>query len=242
MRRWALGFLAAAVLMAVPAAASAKSSGQSRSPKLDLTVSAPDPITGLPTASAAWVGNPNTGNPVLVVSTGPNPALDGAYSYFDGVVTNTPVNGETIGDVNGVPGVNNIAFDYKGPLGAGAPRISLGLSDGSYVYLSAGYSSKAIGGGWYQFNTDDRDGSQVNQLGGGPAIIWDSLGNAFTFSGGFDPWVNMVLAHGPSTTITSIDVVQDENHGTVAFDNLRFDTVVFVQGGVKNFITVPPVS
>lgn len=219
-----------------PATAALANNSAASLPKLDLTVSAPDPVTGAPTASADWVGNPS-GNPVLQVTTGDNPNADGAYSYFDGVVTNTPVNDEQLGDVN------NIAFDYSGPLGAGAPRISLGLSDGSYVYLSAGYSSDSLGNGWYQFNTDDRCGTQVNQLNGGAATIYDSVGGVFTSTPGEDAWVHMALAHGVDTTITSIDVVHDENHGTVAFDNLRFDTVQFEQGGVKNgFETIPAVT
>lgn len=229
----------ALLLSPVGGAAAAVSQSASTLPKLDLTVSAVDSVTGLPTATAAWVGNPNTANPVLTVTTGENPNANGAYSYFAGVVTNTPVNGEQLS------AVNNIAFDYKGPLGAGAPRISLGLSDGTYVYLSAGYSSAALANGWVQFNTDDRLGTQHNALwGGGPAVIWDSLGHAYTTGdNGVDAWVNMVYAHGLSTTITSIAVVQDENHGTVQFDNLRFDTVKFVKGGVKDgYMTVTPVS
>lgn len=220
---------AAGAALAPLASAMASSNSAAPLPKLDLTVSAPNPVTGQPTASAAWVGNPNTGNPVLQVSTGPNPdPATGTYSYFDGVVSNTSVNGEALG------AVTNIGFDYNGPLGAGAPRISLGLSDGSYVYLSAGYSSQALGSGWYRFNTDDRCGDQSNQLaGGGPAVIWDSSNTSYTSGPGEDAWVKMAYAHGLATTITSIDVVQDENHGAVQFDNIRFDGVQFVQGGVK---------
>ena len=224
--------LAAVAALGMPMASANAGGGPAAPlPKLDLTVSSPDPVTGLPTASAAWVGKPSTSgtNPVLQVTTGANPNVNGAYSYFDGVVTNTHVNGEALGQVT------NISFDYKGELGAGAPRISLGLSDGSFVYLAAGYSSEAIGDGWYQFNTDDRCNDQSNQVwGGGPAIIWDSRSQAFTsVAGGNDAWVNMALAHGVNTTITSIDVVQDENHGTGLFDNIRFDNAQFVQGGVK---------
>jgi hypothetical protein len=235
-RRLAVVAVAASSLI-VPATAAFANNSAASLPKLTLTVSPPDPATGAPTASADWVGNPHT-NQVLQVTTGDNPNADGALSYFDGVVTNTPVNGEALGSVN------NIAFDYNGPLGAGAPRISLGLSDGSFVYLAAGYSSQSQGDGWYQFNTDDRCGTQVNQLNGGPATIYDSEGGVFTSDpGGEDAWVKMALAHGVDTTITSIDVVQDENHGTVDFDNLRFDTVQFEQGGVKGaFENVAPVG
>jgi hypothetical protein len=239
-KRFALLATCAAALLFAPAGAAIASSSHSAAslPKLDLMVSAVDPITSLPTAFAEWLGNPNTANPVLTVATGANPNVNGAYSYFDGVVTNTPVNGEALKDVN------NIAFDYRGELGAGAPRISLGLSDGSFVYLSAGYSSAPLTDGWVQFNTDDRSRTQHNTLwGGGPAIIWDSLGHSYVSGdNGQTAWVNMAYGHGLTTTITSIDVVQDENHGIVQFDNLRFDTVVFVRGGVKaGSITVSPV-
>lgn len=226
----ALSVLATTALLAP--AASAWAGSAAALPKLDLTVSAPDATTGAPTASASWVGNPKAGNPVLQVTTGANPdPATGDYSYFDGVVTNTNVNGEALGEVT------NIGFDYSGPLGAGAPRISLGLSDGSYVYLSAGYSSQALGNGWFRFNTDDRCSDQSNQLSGvagSPAVIYDSLGHAYTSGdNGRDAWVNMAYGHGLGTTITSIDLVQDENHGTVAFDNVRFDNLQFTQGGVK---------
>jgi hypothetical protein len=228
--------VAAAALVAPTGAAWAGNHSQASTPKLELTVSAPDPATGLPTATAAWVGNPKD-NPVLQVFTKDNPDGDGNYSYFAGEVTNTPVNGEALGDVN------NIAFDYRGPLGAGAPRISLELSDGSYVYLSAGYSSKSLDDGWVQFNTDDRTGTQHNTLGGsGPAVIWDSQGHAYTTDGGGTAWAHMAVDHGVTTTITGIALVQDENHGIVQFDNIRFDTVVFVKGGVKGgYVTVAPV-
>jgi hypothetical protein len=226
--KWTAVSMAVAAAVLVPATAASAGSAAAL-PKLDLTVSAPDAISGAPTASAAWVGNPNTGDPVLQVTTGANPDPGtGDYSYFDGVVTNTHVNGEALKDVT------NIGFDYWGQLGAGAPRISLGLDDGSYVYLSAGYSSSPLGNGGYRFNTDDRCGSQSNQIGSGPAVIYDSLGHAFTSGdNGRDAWVNMVYAHGLNTKITSIDLVQDENHGTVAFDNVRFDDIQFVRGGVK---------
>jgi hypothetical protein len=230
MRSAAVSLAAACALLGPVTSASAGGPSAAPLPKLDLTVSPPDLTSGAPTATAAWVGNPNTGDPVLQVTTGANPDLaTGDYSYFDGVVTNTPVNGETLA------AVGNIGFDYQGPLGAGAPRISLGLSDGSYVYLSAGYSSQSLGDGWYRFNTDDRCADQQsNQLDGGPAVIYDSNGTAYTTGGPFgDAWVNMVFGHGLDTTITSIDLVQDENHGTVAFDNVRFDSVQFVKGGVK---------
>jgi hypothetical protein len=228
--------LAAVAVLSTPMASANAGNSAAPLPKLDLTVSALDPATGQPTASAAWVGKPSTvgSNPVLQVTTGANPNENGAYSYFDGVVTNTPVNGEALSEVR------NIGFDYKGDLGAGAPRISLGLSDGSYVYLAAGYSSKALGDGWYQFNTDDRCADQqADQLNGGPAKIWDSNGTVFTTGdNGLDAWVNMAFGHGLDTTITSIDLVQDENHGTVQFDNIRFDNMQFVQGGVKGATSV----
>jgi hypothetical protein len=236
----AAGLLAAALASPSTSAWARNSNGGSNAsdlPKLTLSVSDPDPVTGFPTATAAWVGNVKKGeNSVLQVVTGDNPNTNGAYSYFAGMVTNTPVNGEALGTVN------NIAFDYKGEMGAGAPRISLALSDGSYVYLSAYYSSAPLDDGWVQFNTDDRAGTQ-HAVGAGPAVIWDSLGHAYTTDGGGTAWAHMAVDHGVTTTIDGIWVVQDENHGIVQFDNLRFDTVMFVQGGTKGaYETLPPVA
>lgn len=233
----AAGIAAAALVSPTAGAWAGSSNGgfnASQLPKLTLTVSDPDSVTGFPTATADWVGNPKE-NPVLEVVTQDNPNTNGAYSYFAGMVTNTPVNGEALGTVN------NISFDYMGQMGAGAPRISLALSDGSYVYLSAYYSSAPLTGGWVQFNTDDRTGTQ-HSFGGAAAVIWDSLGHAYTTDGGGTAWAHMAVDHGVNTTIDGIWVVQDENHGIVQFDNLRFDTVKFVQGGTKaGYVTVPPV-
>lgn len=232
----AAGLLAAAVSAPSTSAWANGNKGASELPKLTLTVSDPDPVTGFPTATADWVGNVKKGeNSILRVVTQDNPNTNGAYSYFAGMVTKTPVNGEQLG------AVNNIAFDYKGEMGAGAPRISLALSDGSYVYLSAFYSSAPLDDGWVQFNTDDRAGTQ-HAFGGGAAVIWDSLGHAYTSDGGGTAWAHMAVDHGVTTTIDGIWVVQDENHGIVQFDNLRFDTVMFVQGSTKaGFVEVPPV-
>jgi hypothetical protein len=82
---------------------------------------------------------------------------------------------------------------------------------------------------------DDRCADQqADQLNGGPAKIWDSNGAVFTTGdNGLDAWINMAVGHGPGTKVTSIDLVQDENHGTVLFGNIRFDNLQFVQGGVK---------
>ena len=99
--------------------------------------------------------------------------------------------------------VTNLSFEFKedGPVGAGAPRISVEVDNGDVLYLAGYYCNHptrnpAWGRADFTGFTSD-------------CIIWDSHGNQFAADGTSTAWQVYMAGH-PGATVSRTYVVLDE--------------------------------
>lgn len=125
--------------------------------------------------------------------------------------------------------VNRIGFKTKGYSGAGAPRLSVWISSGKWVYLSAFYCKHDIGGGW------SKTGFNTPIDGGQPACeIYTSKGDHYVADETGTAWQHLRQAEGGDTVVKWVTLVQDEGPATAYVDDVRLGGLVFAGPNVNS--------
>jgi hypothetical protein len=226
---WLVAALSALMLSATASAALTK-------PRLSFTKSGGATIGWSSAVSSPADPYPNT--QAIRIRTFTN-GLDGASAYTYGA-------SENLVDIRDrlLTGIDRLGFDSKGPMGNGAPRISLGTvtmtDDGVHpagqehtFFLSAYYCHGGdIGGGWRTSDFADSALSPGTSTSGalGGCYVFDQNGN-FYGPDGLDSaavaYPNDVVVSSPSDWF----LIQDEGPATVRVDRLTVERWMWVASG-----------
>ena len=133
-----------------------------------------------------------------------------AYAGVDPV--NVAINGQAIADVN------RLGFKTRGYNGAGAPRISVELSNGHIAYLASFHCNTVLSPTVWRK-------TQFTSNAAGCAIFTNTTSYAST--GTSSAWDQLVAGEGGGVTINDIYLVQDEGPAIAWVDDLRFGGVMF---------------
>lgn len=137
-------------------------------------------------------------------------------SYAGVEVLNAGILGRALGDVE------RVSFKTRGYSGAGAPRLSVKLSNGHYLYLSSSYC---------QFDLAPTNWKKAN-FTASPNIdptceIYTSAGGHYVTDPTESAWHKLVAGEGGGVIVQQVELVQDEGPATVWVDDLRLDSVLF---------------
>jgi hypothetical protein len=159
----------------------------------------------------------------------------GAYTYG--------ANETKIGMVGGtLSAVDRLAFDSKGYLGAGAPRISL-ITDQGNFFLSAYYCNDPTSGGWRRSVFADRH-NNVNSETANCTIYGpdDGDSNPLTHPGNaYTGWSDVLATWGNSGTSGTAVVqdwflIQEEGPAVVYVDRLTIQDFGWIRSGKTGII------
>ncbi len=138
-------------------------------------------------------------------------ALDGRFSVklANPLPTGSAYAGLWVGGIAGTPlsDLRELGFSVKGYIGAGAPRFSLILDDGTVLWLSALYCDDPDGG---------PDWKTVDFVGG-TCTIYDSSGHTHT------GWSDVLDHHG-GATVSALFLILDEGPATSYVDDIVIGT------------------
>ena len=117
-----------------------------------------------------------------------------------------------VGGISGTPlsDLQELGFSVTGYIGAGAPRFSLLLDDGTVLWLSALYCD--------DLDTGSPDWKTVDFVNGA-CTIYDSAGHTHT------SWSDVVAAHSDAT-VSALFLILDEGPATSYVD----DIVIGIEG------------
>jgi hypothetical protein len=154
----------------------------------------------------------------------------GAYTYG--------ANEAKIGIVGGtLNAVERLAFDSKGYLGTGAPRISLITDEGNF-FLSALYCNTATSGGWSRSVFADRH-NDANTETAGCTIYGPPDGDGLPLThpdNAYAGWSDVLATWGTSGTAGTAHVedwflIQDEGPTVVYVDRLTIQDFGWIRSG-----------
>jgi hypothetical protein len=141
------------------------------------------------------------------------------YSYAGAAIRKAPMTGKALGDVR------QISFKTKGYSGAGAPRLSMTLSNGTVAYLSSYHCSTDLAPtAWHKatftasFAADPSCTIYTSTAPGNSGYTSDATSSA---------WKKLVAAEGPGVEIRRLELVQDEGPGVTWVDDIRLDSLIF---------------
>jgi hypothetical protein len=141
------------------------------------------------------------------------------YSYAGAAIRKSGMEGKALGDVK------QISFKTKGYSGAGAPRLSMTLSNGTIAYLSSYYCSTDLPPtAWHKATFT------ASYAADPTCTIYTSTapGNAgYTSDATSSAWKKLVAGEGSGVEIRRIELVQDEGPGVTWVDDIRLDGLVF---------------
>ncbi|MGH3342886.1 MAG: hypothetical protein ACRDPK_08385 [Carbonactinosporaceae bacterium] len=213
----AAGLAALTVSVAVPAQAH-DPRGTANDPHMKKFTSADD-ANGDPTAFISYrrvIGGDAPGSPqpkaLRMETAATSTGFAGTW------VRNVGIRGRALGDVD------RIAFKTRGPLGAGAPRLSVRLdSEGpaNWLFLSAFHCHQDAAGPWQRaLFTASRTADPTCEIytGTGAHYVTDETSSA---------WEKLVEAEGADTIVKQVWLVQDEGPAVVWVDDIRLDGVLF---------------
>jgi hypothetical protein len=147
-------------------------------------------------------------------------------SYAGAVIRKSGMEGKALGDVS------RISFKTKGYSGAGAPRLSMTLNNGTTAYLSSYYCSTDLAPtAWHKatftasFAADPTCTIYTSTAPGNAGYTSDATSSA---------WEKLVAGEGPGIEIRKIELVQDEGPGVTWVDDIRLDGLVFAGATVWN--------
>jgi len=137
------------------------------------------------------------------------------YSYAGAAIRKSGMEGKALGDVN------RISYKTKGYSGAGAPRLSMTLSNGTTVYLSSYYCSTDLAPtAWHK-------ATFTASYAADPTCTIYTPTTGYTSDADSSAWDKLVAGEGPGVEIRQIELVQDEGPGIVWVDDIRLDGLVF---------------
>lgn len=191
--------------------------GTANDPKLERFLS--PVVDGEATATLGYqtgIGGDAPGSPMAKAMRIETEANTSPASYAGVEVVNTGILGRALGDME------RVSFKTKGYSGAGAPRLSVKLSNGHYLYLSSSYCSFDLAPtAWRKanftasYNTDPT------------CEIYTSAGGHYVTDTTSSAWHKLVEGEGGGVTVQSVELVQDEGPALVWVDDLRLDSVLF---------------
>lgn len=191
--------------------------GTANDPKLERFLS--PVVDGEATATLGYqtgIGGDAPGSPMPKAMRIETEANGSPASYAGVEVLNVGIIGRALGDVD------RVSFKTKGYSGAGAPRLSVKLSNGHYLYLSSFYCSFDMAPtAWRKanftasFNTDPT------------CEIYTSAGGHYVTDATSSAWHKLVEGEGGGVIVQQVELVQDEGPATVWVDDLRLDSALF---------------
>jgi hypothetical protein len=137
------------------------------------------------------------------------------YSYAGAAIRKSGMEGKALGDVN------RISFKTKGYSGAGAPRLSMTLSNGTIAYLSSYHCSTDL------TPTAWRKATFTASYAADPTCTIYTGTTGYTSDPTSSAWDKLVTGEGPGVEIRQIELVQDEGPAVTWVDDIRLDGLVF---------------